>query len=69
MSVDHVARGPYFEELAVGQVFDAAPAVTLTSGLAATHQSIVGDRLRLPLSAALALEVTGHGPLAHPALV
>jgi acyl dehydratase len=63
------ARGPYFEELRVGQVFDRAPAITLSSGLAAVHQSVTGDRLRLPLSEPLARAVTGRGPLAHPALV
>jgi acyl dehydratase len=69
VSDDSEISGPYFDELAVGQVFDAAPAVTLTSGLAAAHQSIVGDRLRLPLSGPLARAVTGRGPVAHPALV
>ena len=64
-----IAEGPYFEELAVGQVFDGAPGVTLTPGLAAVHQAIVGDRLRLPLDAELCREVTGGGQLAHPALV
>jgi acyl dehydratase len=62
--------GPYFEDLEVGTVFDAAPAMTLTDGAAAVHQSIVGDRLRLALDAELAMAVTGStGPLAHPALV
>ncbi len=61
--------GPYFEELAVGRVFDGAPAVTLTDGHAATHQAIVGDRLHLPLDAVLCTDVVGAGPLAHPALV
>jgi len=64
-----IAEGPYFEELTVGQVFDGAPGVTLTPGLAAVHQAIVGDRLRLSLDAALCDEVVGEGPLAHPALV
>lgn len=64
-----VAEGPYFEEFSVGQVFDTAPGLTLTAGHAAAHQTIVGDRLRLPLDAALAEEVAGAGPLAHPALV
>jgi len=64
-----IAEGPYFEELTVGQVFDGAPGVTLTAGHGATHQAIVGDRLRLPLDAALCREVAGGGPLAHPALV
>lgn len=66
---DHIVRGPYFEELSIGQVFDDAPAVSLTSGLAAVHQSIVGDRLRLPLSEPLAREVVGYAPIAAPALV
>lgn len=62
--------GPYFDELTVGQVFDAAPAVTLTSGLSATHQAIVGDRMRLPLDTHLAAAVTGTAePVAHPGLV
>ena len=34
------------------------------------HQALVGDRLRLPLDAALCRAVTGHdAPLAHPNLV
>lgn len=62
--------GPFFEDLEVGQVFDTAPAMTLTAGAAAVHQSILGDRLRLSLDAELAMAVTGStGPLAHPALV
>ncbi len=62
--------GPFFEDLAVGMVFDTAPSMTLTGGAAAVHQSIVGDRLRLALDAELARAVTGAtGPLAHPALV
>src|SRR5690606_23230203 len=68
-AVTAVAEGPYFDELAVGQVFDSAPGVTLTPGLAGVHQSIVGDRLALPLDAALCAEVTGGSSLAHPALV
>ncbi len=62
--------GPYFDDLAIGQVFDWAPAITLSSGLAAAHQAILGDRLRLALDAPLCAAVTGlPGPLAHPALV
>lgn len=62
--------GPYFDDLSVGQVFDWAPAATLSPGLAAAHQAIVGDRLRLSLDGALCTAVTGEpGPLAHPALV
>jgi acyl dehydratase len=62
--------GAYFDDLAVGQVFDWAPMATLTSGLAAAHQAIVGDRMRLALDTGLCAAVTGlPGPLAHPALV
>jgi acyl dehydratase len=62
--------GPYFDDLEVGQVFDTAPAMTLTAGAAAVHQSIIGDRLRLALDAQLAYVVMGAAaPLAHPALV
>ena len=61
---------PYFEDLAVGQVFDDAPAVTLTSGHAAFHAALFGDRMRLPLSEPLCLAVTGsRRTLAHPNLV
>lgn len=62
--------GPYFDELEVGQVFDTAPSMTLTSGAAAMHQAILGDRLRLPLDAHLSSKVTGRSTeLAHPGLV
>jgi acyl dehydratase len=66
---DVIVRGPYFEELHVGQVFDSAPPVTLTDGLAAAHQAIVGDRLRLASSHHLARSVLGEGPIAPSALV
>jgi acyl dehydratase len=66
----HIPGGPYFDDLEVGQVFDSAPSMTLTAGTAATHQSIIGDRLRLALDAQLAYVVTGAtAALAHPALV
>lgn len=62
--------GPYFEDFKHGQVFDGAPAVTLTDGLATLHQSLSGDRLRLPLDHELSRAVTGRAePLAHPTLV
>ncbi len=62
--------GPFFDDLSVGQVFDWAPSMTLTSGIAAAHHSILGDRLRLALDAELAHAVTGvPGVLAHPGLV
>lgn len=66
----HIEGGPFFDDLTVGQVFDWAPSMTLTSGAAATHQAIIGDRMRLPLDAGLSHAVTGAGAaLAHPALV
>ncbi|QUR65968.1 MaoC family dehydratase [Mycobacterium spongiae] len=62
--------GPYFDDLSIGQLFDWAPAVTLSSGLAAAHQSIVGDRLRMACDANLSAVVTGEpAALAHPGLV
>jgi acyl dehydratase len=61
------AGGPFFEDLEIGMSADDAPSVTLTSGLAAQHQTIVGDRMRLALDQELAEAVTG-GPMAHPAL-
>lgn len=67
---EQVAEGPYFEELAVGQVFDGAPAMTLTEGAASMHQAVLGDRLRLALDRSLSERVLGEpAPLAHPALV
>jgi acyl dehydratase len=62
--------GPYFEDLAHGQVFADAPGLTLTSAYAALHQALSGDRLRLPLDHELSAEVTGRAePLIHPTLV
>ena len=62
--------GPYFEDLSLGLVFDDAPGLTLTAGLATLHQALSGDRLRLPLDAELSAAVTGRPePLAHPTLV
>jgi 2-methylfumaryl-CoA hydratase len=62
--------GPHFEDFEHGQVFEDAPALTLTSGHAAVHQALTGDRLRLPLDAELSRAVTGAAqPLAHPNLV
>jgi acyl dehydratase len=61
---------PFFEDLLVGYVERSAPAVTLTEGMAAVHQAILGDRLRLALDRKLARDVLGlRSALAHPALV
>ena len=62
-------QGPFFDDLTVGQEYRNAPAVTLTSGLAAAHQAITGDRLALTLDHELCHEVTGGGPIAAPSLV
>ncbi|PVG80654.1 acyl dehydratase [Nocardioides gansuensis] len=64
-----MARGPWFDELEHGQVFDTAPSVTLTSGAAAMHQAIVGDRLAIATDHELGSRLSGRGPLAHPAHV
>src|SRR5579863_7117270 len=62
-------EGPYFDELAIGQEFGSAPGLTLTSGLAAGHQAITGDRLALATDHELCRQVTGGDPLAPPSLV
>jgi acyl dehydratase len=65
-----IVGGPWFEDFARGQVFDDAPGLTLTTGHAALHQAVAGDRLRLALDAALCREVTGEErPMVHPNLV
>ncbi|MCK9927715.1 MaoC family dehydratase [Frankia sp. Mgl5] len=69
MTIGSVAEGPYFDELAVGQRFRSAPGVTLTTGLADVHRSIVGGRLALALDTALCAEVTGAAALAPPNVV
>jgi len=62
-------EGPYFDDLTPGQEFTGAPGVTLTAGLAAAHQAIVGDRLVLATDHELCRQVTGSGPMAPPGLV
>ncbi len=73
MGVQHapvLVGGPWFEDLKRGQVFDDAPGLTLSAGLAALHQAVVGDRLRLSLDAPLCRQVTGRdGLLVAPNLV
>jgi acyl dehydratase len=62
--------GPFFEQLARGQVFSEAPPVRLTDGMAAVHRSIVGGRSALGLDGDLAREVMRtDGALVPPALV
>jgi len=62
-----MAEGPYFDDLSVGDAF-TAPSMTLTSGRAAVHQSILGSRLQLSLDEHLARAVAGR-PLADPGFV
>ena len=70
VAVDTLPAPPWFEDLTVGTVFTAAPALTLTEGHAALHQALAGDRLRLVLDRTLADAVVGAGAaVAHPALV
>ncbi|GII23300.1 MaoC family dehydratase [Planosporangium mesophilum] len=70
MTAELVVGGPYLDDLRVGDVFDTAPAVTLTDGLAAAHHAIVGSRLRLALDERLSRRVTGGDQrFADPALV
>jgi acyl dehydratase len=71
MATERISIGsPFFEDLHRGQVFDDAPAVTLTSGHAALHEAAYGDRLRLPLDVELSRAVTGEDRLlANPNLV
>ena len=62
--------GPYFDDLAVGQTLDPAPAVTIGSGEAAIYQAICGDPLATAVNRPLAEAVTGQpGSLVNPALV
>lgn len=69
-AVEIAVAGPCFEDLAVGQLVEDAPALTLTDGHAALHQAILGSRLALTLDRDLCRAVTGaDAPLAHPALV
>lgn len=65
-SPDH--EGPYFDQLQLGDVFDTAPALTLTAGRAAVHHSITGSRLRLSLDEHLSRTVASAA-LADPAFV
>src|SRR5689334_4689675 len=67
-SASREVRGPYFDELRVGDTYPDPPAVTLTEGLQAAHHMITGCRLRLPLDHDLARSVAG-GPVATPSLV
>jgi acyl dehydratase len=58
-------EGPWFEDLTIGDV-STAPPMTLTSGRAAVHQSVVGSRLQLSLDEHMSVAVSGRA-LADPA--
>jgi acyl dehydratase len=61
--------GPWFEDFVKGEALPVPPSITVTDGLAALHQAVIGDRLRLPLDHTLSADVTGESrPLAHPML-
>lgn len=59
--------GPFFDDLRVGQQLEPASPITVTEGMAAMYQAIVGDPYPLGLSAALSRRVSGV-VLANPAL-
>ncbi|MXZ77525.1 MAG: acyl dehydratase [Acidimicrobiia bacterium] len=62
--------GPWFEDFAVGQPLDPAPAITVGPGEAAVYQAICGDPLAISLSLPLAEAITGQpGSVVNPALV
>jgi acyl dehydratase len=61
--------GPFFEELTVGQQFAGSPGMTLDHGIAAAHQGILGNRVKLSLDDDLAAAVCGTGRPVSPALV
>ncbi|MCY4036416.1 MAG: acyl dehydratase [bacterium] len=62
--------GPWFEDFAVGEQLDPAPAITIGPGEVALYQAICGDPLAISLSRPLAEAVTGQpGSVVNPALV
>ena len=61
-------RGPYFDELSVGDAYADAPSMTLTEGMQSVHHAITGSRIRLALDRGLSQNVAG-GILASPSLV
>ncbi|MCS6947115.1 MAG: MaoC family dehydratase [Steroidobacteraceae bacterium] len=65
MSIETIG-GPWFEDFARGQEFDA-PAVTLHAGYAAAYQALFGDRLRTALDHDATASLFG-APAVHPLL-
>jgi acyl dehydratase len=69
-TTEQVVEGPFFDDLAHGEIFDQAPPACLTDGTAAVHAAVVGERLRLALDPHLGRRVTGQDrPPASPSLV
>ncbi len=60
--------GPHFEDLSIGDTL-GAPALTLTSGHAALHQAVLGDRMAATLDHDLARAVFGGVVPVPPGLV
>lgn len=61
--------GPYYEDLHVGQVLPRQPSLVVDEGMAALHQSMMGERLPMVMDPAVFEAVTGSpGRLASPAL-
>ncbi len=61
---------PWFEDFSVGDDLSDVPSVTMTDGYAAIHQSVFGDRSRLPVDLPLCSRVTGQSrALVNPSLV
>src|SRR5271166_2172402 len=52
--------GPYFDQLEVGQVFDTAPSMTLTPGVAATHSALAHPGLVCDVAIGQSTLVTRH---------
>lgn len=66
---DIVTDGPYFDDLAVGEVLEPAPSITIGHGEAALYQAISGDPLAIGLAAPLAEQLTGApGAVVNPTL-
>jgi acyl dehydratase len=62
--------GPWFEDFKIGDCFADAPSVTVTEAYAAIHQSLFGDRMRLPIDHELSSQVVPSAkPLVNPCLV
>jgi 2-methylfumaryl-CoA hydratase len=65
-----LSGAPWFEDFSVGDDLSDVPSVTVTDGYTAVHQSVFGDRSRLPVDHVLSQKVTGvQRALVNPSLV